>query len=68
MLEKRNLFVGKVKSRYLDTSHKFGIRLPHSVDEAIKLDKESKNTLWQGFMFVLHSNLLSVPCKILKAS
>ena len=47
MLEKRNLFVGKVKSRYLDTTHKFGIRLPHSVDEAIKLDKVNKNTMWQ---------------------
>ena len=47
VLEKRNLFIGKIKSRYLDTSHKFGIRLPHSVDEAIKLDKENKNTMWQ---------------------
>ena len=47
MLEKRNLFVGKVESRYLDTSHKFGIRLPHSVHEAIKLDIANKNTIWQ---------------------
>ena len=39
--------VMKVKSRYSDTSYKFGIRLPHSVDEAIKLDKENKNTKWQ---------------------
>ena len=42
-----NLFVGKVKSRYLDTSHKFGTRLPHSVGKTIKLDKENKNAMWQ---------------------
>jgi hypothetical protein len=45
MLEKRSLFIGKVKSRYLDTLHKYGIRLPHSVDEVIKLDNENKNTM-----------------------
>ena len=47
MLKKRNLFVSKLKSRYLDTSHKFGARFSHSVDEAIKLDKENKNKMWQ---------------------
>ena len=28
-------------------THKFGIRIPKDVEEAIKIDKENGNTLWQ---------------------
>lgn len=34
-LQKRDRIVSKVKSRYWKTTHKFGIRLPHSVEEAL---------------------------------
>lgn len=37
----------KVRSKYWRTSHKLGIRLPHSVQEALRLDKENGNTLWE---------------------
>ena len=36
----------KVKSRYWQTSHKFGVELPHSVEEAYKLDKKNGNDYW----------------------
>jgi hypothetical protein len=34
VLRQRNHIVSKIKSRYWRTTHKFGIRLPHSVEEA----------------------------------
>ena len=39
-------FIGKVKSRYWKSTHEFGVRLPHSVEEALRLDAESNTTLW----------------------
>ena len=34
------------KNRHRKTSHKFGIRLPHSVEETLKIDKETGTTHW----------------------
>ena len=43
---KRNRIISKTKSKYWTRIHKFGIRLPHSVKEALQIDKDNKNTLW----------------------
>jgi hypothetical protein len=45
-LRKWNRIIAKIKSRYWSTSHKFGVRLPKSVIEAIKIDEESGTTFW----------------------
>lgn len=45
-LRKRDRIISKVKAKYWRTTHKFGIRVPKSVDEALQLDKENGNTLW----------------------
>ena len=37
ILKHRNHIISKVKSRYWQTTHKFGIKLPHSVEEALKI-------------------------------
>jgi hypothetical protein len=42
----RRRIVSKVKSKYWRTTHKFGIRLPHTVEEALRLDKESGTDFW----------------------
>ena len=47
VIRKRDNFIGKGKSRYWKTTHKFGIRLPHSVEEALRLDAATNTTLWQ---------------------
>ena len=49
-LRKRHRTINKVKKKYWRTTQKFGIRLPKSCDEAIQLDKENGNTLWQDAM------------------
>ena len=37
-LRKRNRIISKAKSRYWRTTHKFGIKLPHSVEEALAME------------------------------
>ena len=46
VLKKRNRIIAKTKSKYWLRTHKFGIRIPKSVEEAIRLDKQNGNTLW----------------------
>ena len=46
VLRRRNRIIAKVKAKYWRTTHKFGIRVPKSVDEALAIDKENGNTLW----------------------
>jgi hypothetical protein len=36
-----------VTKRYLKRTHKFGIQVPKTWDEAVKLDEGKGNTLWQ---------------------
>jgi len=46
VLKKRNRIIAKVKSKYWVRTHKFGIRVPKSVNEAKRLDKANGDTLW----------------------
>ena len=39
-------FIRKTKSKYWRTKPKFGIRLPHSVEEAYRIDKETGTDFW----------------------
>jgi hypothetical protein len=47
VLRRCNHIISKLKSRYWKTTHKFGIALPHSVQEALNIDYWSKSTLWR---------------------
>ena len=44
---KMDRIINKVKSKYWERTHKYGIRLPKSIHEALEIDKENKNTLWK---------------------
>jgi Reverse transcriptase (RNA-dependent DNA polymerase) len=46
VLRKRNRIVAKVK-RYCHTTHKFGIRLPKTVEEALTIDEETGTDFWR---------------------
>jgi hypothetical protein len=46
-LRKRNKIIKKVKAKYWRTTHKFGIRIPKSVEEALLIDMENGNLLWR---------------------
>ena len=43
---KKNRILSKVKSKYWQRTHKYGIRIPKSVEEAYCIDKENGNRLW----------------------
>jgi hypothetical protein len=42
----RNRIVSKIKSKYWRTSHKFGIELPHTVEQALSIDKQMGTDFW----------------------
>lgn len=46
VLKKRKSIIAKLKSKYWQRTHKYGIRVPKSVDEALQIDKEERNTFW----------------------
>jgi hypothetical protein len=43
----RNRIISKVKSRYWKMRHKFGIRLPKTVQEALEIDRAMNTDFWR---------------------
>jgi hypothetical protein len=46
VLPRRDRIIKKLKSKYWRTTHKFGIRIPKTIEEAIRLDLENGDTQW----------------------
>jgi hypothetical protein len=46
-LRKRDRIISKVKSKYWTRTHKYGIRLPKTIAEAMRFDEEDGTTYWQ---------------------
>jgi hypothetical protein len=46
VIKKRATILSKVKSKYWQTTHKYGIEIPKSIKRARELDTENGNTLW----------------------
>ena len=46
VLRKAKRIISKIKSKYWQRTHKYGIKVPKSVAEAYAIDKENGNTLW----------------------
>jgi hypothetical protein len=47
VLQKRTIMIASVTKHYHKWTHKFGIEVPKSWDDCVKLDKENDNTLWK---------------------
>jgi hypothetical protein len=47
VLKKRHHIISSVMKRYLKRNHKFGIEIPVTWNDCVRLDKENNNTLWQ---------------------
>ena len=45
-IKKRTSIISKVKTKYWQRTHKFGIRIPTSVKEAYAIDAENGDTVW----------------------
>jgi hypothetical protein len=46
-MKKRNIIIAAVIKRYHKRTHNFGIQVLKTWGEAVKLDEENDNTLWQ---------------------
>jgi len=46
-LKRRERIIAAVQKRYWKMTHKFGIQLPKTIDEALQLDKENGNDIWE---------------------
>ncbi len=47
VLRKRKRIINKVKKKYWCTTHKFGIRLPKTVEEALCIDAANESHFWE---------------------
>jgi hypothetical protein len=47
VMNKRKRFLKRVKSKYWERTHKYGIRIPKSIEEALEIDRENGNKLWE---------------------
>ena len=45
-IKRCNRIISKVKAKYWQTTHKFGIRIPKTVEEAYQIDKETGTDYW----------------------
>jgi hypothetical protein len=57
VLKKRAQIIAKAKSKYWQRTHKFGIRIPKSIKEALRVDAENGNTLWWDAIVLEMSNV-----------
>ena len=66
VLKKREriiLLVKKWNTRYLKRNEKFGIAIPNNVKEALELDKENGNTLWDDAI-ATETELITIRCPL----
>ena len=55
-MKKSKRLIKAVKSRYSQRSHKFGIYVPRTVDEALEIDKRTNTTYWKDAIHKEMSN------------
>jgi len=46
VLRRRDRIIKKLKTKYWRTTHKFGIRIPKTIEEAMRIDMENGDTQW----------------------
>jgi hypothetical protein len=47
VLNKRSRTIAAITNRYHKWNHKFGIEVPKSWDDCVRIDKDNGNTIWQ---------------------
>ena len=57
VLKKRDQIIAKVISRTKKKSHKYGVQIPMSVEDAYQLDKLNGNAYWRDAIELEMSNI-----------
>ncbi|KAL7533508.1 hypothetical protein ACHAWF_004526, partial [Thalassiosira exigua] len=50
LLRKRKMIIKKAKSKYWRTTHKYGIQIPNTPEEALRIDREAGTDFWEKAM------------------
>ena len=58
MIKKRKTIIKKVKSKYWQRTHKYGLHVPKTIHEAKEIDKENGNSLWMDAVKLEMSNVM----------
>ena len=58
----KDQILGKVKSKYWKQTHKFSVRVPKTVKEALEIDEESEFDLWKKAIEREMTNIKSAFC------
>lgn len=66
-LRKRDVIIAAVKSRARHATHKFGIEVPKTVEQAYALDRKNGNTLWAEAIGLKMVNI-GIAFEVLEAS
>ena len=45
---KKDRIIKKIKTKYWEHSHKYGVKMPKSIQEAVQLDEQNGNNLWRS--------------------
>lgn len=48
VLRRRTRILAKIKKKYWRTTHKFGIEMPHTVDQALEIDRVTGTDFWKN--------------------
>ena len=48
VIKKKHQIISKIKSKYWQRSYKYGIRIPKTVKEALEIDKNNNDKLWEN--------------------
>ena len=46
IVRKQKVIISKIKSKYWHKSHKYGIRIPKTYEEAYRIDRENDERYW----------------------
>ena len=57
-MKKRDRIIQKIKSKYWQRTHKYGIRVPKNIKEAKEIDDENGNTMWMDAVRLEMGNVL----------
>ena len=64
ILKKCNAIIALIKHRIRKTTHKYGVKIPTSVEHAMELDRTNNNTMWRDTLMKEMYNV-SVAFKVL---
>jgi len=56
-IKKKARIIAKIKSKYWLRTHKFGIRVPRTIKEAIEIDDDNKNHEWWDALMIEMKNV-----------